>query len=169
MLFGFLLCCLFSVVYAHFLHTIVIFSSWFCISASHSFNLSLIHPYNAVSNGNYLTVACCLQQVCCVTGSISCGFVLVRMCWNMWINTIQYNTNLFHIYSSLLHVSAIPGHHQATVYPAKIIINDTYTELIQHHGNIQTNGTYNNIAKTSVRTTQNNMQNTDAAGGKLHE
>jgi hypothetical protein len=32
-------------------------------------------------------VACCLQQVHCVTGSISYGFGLVRMRWNVWINT----------------------------------------------------------------------------------
>jgi hypothetical protein len=43
---------------------------------------------------HYLMVACCLHQVCCVTGFISYGFGLVRMCWNIWINTIQYSTSI---------------------------------------------------------------------------
>jgi hypothetical protein len=37
-----------------------------------------------------LKTTCCLQQVWCVTSSISYGFCLVRMCWNVEINTIQY-------------------------------------------------------------------------------
>jgi hypothetical protein len=45
---------------------------------------------------HYLMVACCLQQVCCVTGSISYGYGLARMCWNVWINT-NTNTNTIQI------------------------------------------------------------------------